>query len=263
MSSSRWSEVLPSGRLRRAAGVLALIVVGIGVSVAIGRVLDFDSSPGPNIQSLHGSGVNDRLGKIHVTPCDQQEPGRIALLGRLAPGRTLANLSSAGYVAAQAIDGAEDDLVVIDRVAHPGSAPFTLPDLLNAPNLPANLQTDAAFVSVGWLSWPAKDLSLRSCDYTLSDKPAPSAIAKTAVDFMIEKGVLTQAQIDAGGTTFMLAEDPTNPAHLFFTVVLAKPTDGGPGSPPNSELLTPYAATIDKATGTVLSAGRAHWYDGQ
>ena len=63
------------------------------------------------------------------------------------------------------------------------------------------------------------------------------------------------------GTTFQLTEDPTNPSHLFFTVLLAKPTGGGPGSPPISDLLVPYTATVDRATGTVLSAGRAHWYD--
>jgi hypothetical protein len=75
---------------------------------------------------------------------------------------------------------------------------------------------------------------------------------------MVTNSILTQEQIDAGGTTFQLAEDPTNPAHLFFTVLLAKPGGGIPGSP-DAASLTSYVATIDKESGNVLSAGRAHW----
>ena len=75
---------------------------------------------------------------------------------------------------------------------------------------------------------------------------------------MVGNGVLTQQQIDAGGTTFQLAEDPTNPSHLFFTVLLATPGGGIPGSP-DAASLTSYVATIDKASGAVLSGGRAHW----
>ena len=82
---------------------------------------------------------------------------------------------------------------------------------------------------------------------------------------MVEQGLLTQEQIDEEGTTFQLAEDPTNPRHLFFTVVLARAFNEPPPppGPPASEALTPYTAVIEKDSGAVIAMGRAHWYDGQ
>ena len=102
------------------------------------------------------------------------------------------------------------------------------------------------------------DLSLRSCFYRLEDNPAAREIGNRATAWMVGHGVLTQEQIDAGGTTFQLAEDPTNPSHLFFTVLLATPGGGIPGSS-DAGSLTSFVATIDRATGAILSAGHANW----
>ena len=135
----------------------------------------------------------------------------------------------------------------------PGYNPIPLSDL---PDLP----THPALWNEGWLYPYTVDPSLRSCDYRLEDNAAAAEIGRRATAFMVQTGLLTQGQIDGPGSTFQLAEDPTNPAHLFFTVILAKSTGGEPGTALSDQLF-PYAATIDRVSGAVLSAGRAHWYD--
>jgi len=149
-----------------------------------------------------------------------------------------------------AIDGVEPDLVAISK-----SSGYINPD----DDIPSELQNHRALRSLGWLRHATLDLSLRSCDYQLADKPAASEIARRATFSMIAGGILTQRRLDAGGTTFQLSEDPTNPEHLFFTVLLIK-LPGEPNTGPSlSGEFNTYAATIDKATGQVLNAGLAHW----
>ncbi len=134
----------------------------------------------------------------------------------------------------------------------------TLVVLGDDPQTAAAAEANPALAVTGWMRARSMDVSLRSCYYRLDDKPAAVEIANRATVWMVANGVLTQAQINAGGTTFGLTDDPTNPTHLFFSVILASPGGGPPGSETASSL-TRYAAVIDRASGEVLGAGRAHW----
>ena len=77
---------------------------------------------------------------------------------------------------------------------------------------------------------------------------------------MIAAGLLERAQIEAGGTTFQVTEDPTNTDRLFLTILLAGPGQQSAGFPASGGLI-PYVTIIDKVSGDVLGMGRAHWYD--
>jgi len=233
--------------VRGVASSVALTSVGIIAAFVIGYFL----GPGPlnSPASLEGSwtaqsgtgtssGVPD-LRKL----CDETEPDPIAFLGRLAAGFTVTDLTTQGYSSATtAIDGFDGTLVVL------GDDPQTA----------AAAEANPALAVTGWMRARSMDVSLRSCYYRLDDKPAAVEIANRATVWMVANGVLTQAQINAGGTTFGLTDDPTNPTHLFFSVILASPGGGPPGSETASSL-TRYAAVIDRASGEVLGAGRAHW----
>ena len=231
-------------RRRVILSAIVILAASVGTSVLIGWLVGFGSS-GSSDPYPEAAGTDISFRMPQFRSCDEKEPIPLHMVGRLASGYTLANLTSAGFEAVKAIEGAEDNLVLIKGDGREFEALKAVPILENT----------------GWIRDRAMDLSLRSCDYRLEDKPAAAAIRAKATGWMVEHGVLTQQQIDADGTTFGLQDDPTDPAHLFFTVLLAKPTGGGPGGPPVSELLTPYTATIDRVTGEVLSAGRAHWYD--
>ena len=227
-------------------GVAAGLALVIGATLAAVAITDSSRGGRTPEPVREVSSVDGGFGLL-PDPAPRCAPGAggIALVGRRAPGHTLAELPQS----VRAIDGAEDDLVVF----WPGYNPIPFSDL---PDLP----THPALQGVGWLRVNAVDPSLTSCNLRLEDSPAASDIARKATAFMVERGLLTLDQIDGPGTTFQMAEDPTNPAHLFFTVVLAKSTGGEPATA-LSEQLFPYAATIDRGSGTVLSAGRAHWYD--
>jgi hypothetical protein len=228
--------------------VVSLVALGIGIAVAITFVTGLDgSSP----RQISGSSSGRMLGGIRLTPCEEQQPGVIALLGRLAPGHPVAELKAKGYGAVAAVEGAESGLVVI----FPGDLE---PDI-------NRLKKESALSVVGpLLAQTNSDPDLRSCDYRLSDKPKAAAFAEAASEALVDAGLLTRAQIDEGGTIFMLSDDPTNPDHLFLTVSTAVGLETLPTSMLDlSGLRSAYVAVIDKATGTILDTGKAHWYDGQ
>lgn len=256
-----------SGKFRKALAAAILMAVGLILSLAVVQLFGLIGDKGDSSQGF-------TLGQL--TPCEEQQPGEVALLGRLAPGRSVAELRARGYRTTAAVDGIEDDLVVIRGVS---GAQFSA------------LQSEPALRAVGPLLAQSSDPDLRSCDYRLSDKPKAAALAEVVGKAMVDAGLLTRAQIDAGGTIFTLSDDPTNPRQLFFTVILARPVpmpspiwvplDNQPATGPRTFLniapqeeldrlrdatqasgyLDAYVAVIDKTTGDVVGVGRAHWYD--
>src|SRR5438132_2160118 len=234
----------------RLAGIGVLLLTPTAVALVATGAIDLEGSTDQRRPSIGAGrpGFGDFGNGLYC----EGTPPPVGLLGRLRAGSTPESLISAGYKAISAIDGTEDDLFVL--------APATggVVSEANAESALAQLRSLPAVKSVGFILAQSEDPELRSCDYRLSDKPAAVEIAQRATAWMVANAVLTQSQFDAGGTTFQLAEDPTKPEHLFFTVLLAAPGGGIPGSE-NAGSLTSYVATIDKATGAILSAGRAHW----
>ena len=237
-----------NGRVWAATAVVGLATV-VTVAVIAGSIVFSGDSPGPRDDTAAPAVQQNAFGRQYDGPgCREGEPGvPLVLLARLRAGHTLTELPGS----VRALDGAEENLVVY----WPGYNPIPRSDLTDIPTHPA-LQ------SVGWLRPNTVDPSLRSCSYKLEDNPAAADIGRRAAAFMVEQGLLTQDQIEGPGTTFQLAEDPTNTEHLLFSVVLANSVATGPaGAPPSTSGLTPYTAIIDRSSGTVLGAGRAHWYN--
>jgi len=227
--------------------IVSLIGIGAGIAIAITVLFHLTGSSSQTIDSPPPA----RLGGIQLTPCEQQQPGVVALLGRLATGHSVADLTSQGLGATRAIEGGEADLVVI----YPGSVD---PDL-------NRLRKDASLrVVAPLLAQTTTEQELRSCDYRLADKPAAAAMAAAASKAMVEASLLTQAQIDDGGTMFLLSDDPTNPNHLFLTISTAIGFDKLPTSAVSlSGARTAYVAVVDRTTRAIVQTGKAHWYDGQ
>lgn len=237
-------------KLAKASGwarIASLIGFGVGIAIAITMLLDLTGSSSQTVATPPSA----RLGGIHLSSCEEQQPGVIALLGRLAPGHSVAELASKGLGATQAIEGGDADLIVI----YPGSAE---PDV-------SRLRGDASLRLVApLLAQTTTERELRSCDYRLADKPEAAAIAAAASKAMIEAGLLTSAQIGAGGTMFLLSDDPTDPNYLFLTISTAIGFDKLPASPAKlSGARTAYVAVVDRTTRKIVQVGKAHWYDGQ
>lgn len=239
-------------RLRRMRGSIKVsiavaaamsLATGLALAFAVGYFLNLDSSSSSVADGPTHSYDNEVAPIAASMPsCDEVEPQPIAFVGRLAPAHVLNDLLARGYVAKQAMDGFDDSLIV----------------LREDPQTVSAAQANPALAVTGWIRARSMDLSLRSCFYRLDDKPAAVEMANRATAWMVQNGVLTRAQIDAGGTTFGLADDPTNSANLFFSVILATPGGGRPGTEAAGSL-TRYTAVIDRATGTILGAGKANW----
>lgn len=239
-----WRSWLPGARIG-----MSLLLLGVLASALIGLLIGFDGS-----SSSGGTGsertAGQVLGRPNLPPCKEQTPAQIAVLGRLAPGRDISSLLARGFFAVPAIDGIDENLVVIAASGRQID--------------PEELRNEPALVASGPLGSHTLDPALSTCDYRLSDNEAATALMSAATSVMIERGMLTREQIDAGGTTFQVAEDPTDASRLFLTVLLAKPLQQpGHAGTPISDLLIPYVAVMDKASSAILGVGRAHWYDGQ
>jgi hypothetical protein len=194
---------------------------------------------------------NDRrvatFGGLVLTPCQDQQPMEIAVLARLAPGQTIAGVRSEGFDVAPAVEnGADDSLLVVQS---PLSA--TTVD---------NLRKSPSVFTAGILLAQTMDKELRSCDYRLADNPQAKRIADLVTNAMIADGLLSPYQVNAPGTTFLLTDDPTDPGKIIFTVLLATPLERPSPDMTISELLTPYAAVLDKASSTIETMGKAQWY---
>lgn len=177
-----------------------------------------------------------------TTPCDEQEPGTIAMIASLAPGRSIADLERSGYHAVPALRGKAVGLVVVLPAA--------------GARQPADVAKDPAVTGAGWLrAQVTTDPSLRSCDHRLADKPAAVALAQRAIAAMEQAGLLTQAEVDADGTTYLLSDDPISPSQLIFTVLLTKPAVGEAPSE-----FRPVSTLIQKGSGRIVETGEANWY---
>jgi hypothetical protein len=178
--------------------------------------------------------------------CGQRNPARIAVIGQLAPGHSASEVR--GFGIAPAFNGLDPGTVVLYR----GS---------DLPPLEASdLQSEPAIAHAALLTAQTNDLSLRSCNYRLADNPKASAVASRAVAFMVDRGLVSQSQVAAGSTIFLLTDNPLNAAQMYFAVVLASPATATSSA---SQTLTPIVATIERGSGRVLGAGVANWYAGQ
>ena len=88
MSNFRFTKLTRNGRLAAAAAGLAFVIGGIVASVAISNLLGGESTAAPDDASI---GQGGRFGKVADAPGCGEGGGGIALVGRLAPGHTLAN----------------------------------------------------------------------------------------------------------------------------------------------------------------------------
>ncbi len=236
--------------------------------------------------------------------CAQQSPAPVALLGRLAPGHSAAELSATGYDVA-ALMVPRQDMVITGTVARAAVAAAVTGPLvvIHAPVTPVSavqqpvtgagvqapeapmppdpvfaLRRNPALQATGYLYAQSSDPNLRSCNYQLTDSPGAQALLRPAVAALLAQGLVTQAQLDAGSTTYMIGEDPLESGHELITVLLAKPAYVGDVSvlspdpahpspsdpvPSVSQTLTPVVASVDRATGQVESVGYGNWYLGQ
>jgi len=210
--------------------------------------------------------------------CAQQTPMTLAIVGRVAPGHSAAELTAKGFGVVLALVRSEQDVLRQAATAPVPAAPQNSTGLvviyphtdasargINLRDALASLSNNPALQAVGALQAQSNDPAYRSCDYRLSDSPDAQALVQPAAQAMIAQGYLTQAQLNDPGTILLLGDDPTQPTHKFVTVVLSRPVDtSNPAiNPPASQSLTPVVASVDAATKSVLTVGYSNWYAGQ
>src|SRR2546427_13261054 len=95
----------------RAVGAsAALMATGVLLAYAVGYFFGLGASN--SAPAKNGPNPFDAA-PAPIQPCDQKEPVPTHIVGRLAPGYTLANLTNAGFQAVKAIEGTEDNLILV------------------------------------------------------------------------------------------------------------------------------------------------------
>lgn len=183
-----------------------------------------------------------------VGGCAGSSTAVVATLVRLAPGRTARSTLGLNTAVTPALDS-DPSLQVI--TSEPTAADIQ------------RLSSVAGVAGVGYLRPQTSEVVWQSCDYKLADNAAAQAMGRAAAADMLKAGLLTQANLDNAGTTFMISDDPTDSRNLFLTITLSHPVAQPRGGLALSTLLEPYVAVVSKATGVVMSVSHAHWYDGQ
>jgi len=251
-------------RLPRTRRVVPLLGAALALSCA--TAISF-AHIGSHTHSL----VSQSLSSVAL-PCDQQDSGTLAVVGRIALGHTAAELGAAGYsitpafvktqdriardsVVTPSVNADDQFVVVYARDHHTLSGDKDLKDL----------QASTALQGVGPVHAQSNDPALRSCDNRLADKPAAQELMRAATVAMVTQGFVTQAQLDASSTTFRISDDPTHSGNKFVTAILARPVQVSATSPAPSvaQSLTPIVASIDPTTKIVSSVSYANWYAGQ
>lgn len=134
----------------------------------------------------------------------------------------------------------------------------------DAKALRAGLQSPA-LATAGTLRSVSAAPQLKSCDRRLADAPGAGPFVQRGERALTTAGILTQAQIDDGGTSLYLSDDPTRNGQVFFTVLLSRPIDiSKPDLPPLQDALKPYVVAMSVGNAEVLEVhGSAAWFFGK
>jgi hypothetical protein len=215
----------------RAVSVVALVTLGLVASIPLAAGLREKTSAADGTQ-------------FGFTPqsCEQQTPGRVAVLGRIVGGSGSGGAAIAGYVAKAAIKGSSDQALVV--LARADGTSIDDPTDLTLPGI----------ADIGDLLTQSQDPALRSCHLRLGDRPLAAAFAARGVDALVAGGIVSKADANGDGAVYLLADDPTDPSRLIFTLVISQPN-----RPLDPGAQQRYAAEIDRATGEVLAVGAAGW----
>jgi hypothetical protein len=190
--------------------------------------------------------------------CSQEAPGRLGIIGQLAPGHSPAELVAHGYQVFPAASGS------VGRRATAGDRTVSLgwQTTTGAQSQVRDLANSSALSHVGVVRTRSLDPALQSCNYQLSDSPGALRLVKMATSAMLANGFLTQSQLNATSTISMVSDNPLNSAQVIVTIAVAGPKidGGGPGVAPIYGL-TPVVAFVDRRSGIVGQTGFGAWYN--
>lgn len=219
---------------RVALAVAALLGIGVAASIPLpaNRSVTEGGDPGPGLAVAGPS-------------CLDHASGAIAIVGRIKVGRQLSELAKYGQVAEEFVGGDPAEFVVFPSGGLDQS-------------VVSELEQDPAVQQVGLLRGQSEDPALRSCHRQLADAPAAVALMKRGIAAVVENHLVSQAQLNAAATSYMLTDDPLNSNNVFLAVVLAKPNMASVYAS-----LSPIVAVVDRTTLAVNWVGPANWYVGQ
>lgn len=200
--------------------------------------------------------------------CAAHPATSIATLAIVASGHTATELHARGYSTAAALVPTLNEVVRgRDAVAAQTSDAIVLygAGVKGVGDVQA-LQTSGLLTSVAPLLGQSTNPTYRTCDYRLADNPSALALLHKAATSMVSAGLLTENELDAPSSIYMVSDNPFTPNDEYVTVLLEKPvpmTAGGQGMPPESQLVTPIVAEVNAASGVVKRVGFGNWYLGQ
>ncbi len=273
---------------RRIHGTVRLVIVGV-VACGIGAVAGTAvAGTGATTSGARGAATRVPEGRSRTfsdiaVPCERLPPAPLAVVGRIAPGHSASEMAAVGYGVAPALAYSRLEVVTGTALAPaPSAASLSLSNQVVVlyplhgrgvvrPEDVRGTTALAALSNVAQLNAQSSDPTLRSCDHRLSDSPRAQSLMQAATAAMVAQGVVTQEQLDASSTIFLISDDLLRPGYEYVSAVLARsvivtapnPTDPYPVGAMASQNLTPIVASINTATKSVSSVGYGNWYAGQ
>lgn len=267
----------------RIHGTVRLVIVGAvacGIGVVAGTAVAGTGATTSGARVPEGR--SGRFSDIAV-PCERLPPAPLAVVGRIALGHSASEMAAVGYGVALALAYSRLEVVTGTALAPtPSAASLSLSNQVVVlyplhgrgvvrPEDVRSTTALAALSNVAQLNAQSSDPTLRSCNYRLSDSPRAQSLMQVATAAMVAQGVVTQEQLDASSTIFLISDDPLRPGYEYVSAVLARsvtvtapnPTDPYPVGAMASQNLTPIVASINAATKSVSSVGYGNWYAGQ
>jgi hypothetical protein len=229
-------------RIVRFLGLRQQIALALFAGVATGGGVGFVVAT--HLGGAYGGG--DRNLPAHFAAC----PGPGATIGyivALSSGQSMTGLPVNGH-AAIPMESTTQRLALVAapevKVPSPGTGPAVVPPL------PAMAGVDAS----GAVLSQARESDLRSCNYTLADRPAAQVYLGAARTALLQNGLISAGQA-SNSPAYMVSDDPLNAKDLIVTVDVEGPQIvGGPG-PANRYATLGYAVVLTRGSEQVVALG--------
>ncbi len=164
----------------------------------------------PSRTSGAGAVTSDTKGSA-PHPCTGAVIGAVSLL---STGHTLAQVAATGFhVRADLRDGAGHDYLILGT----GASASSTSRLVHATAL-APLVADRVLSASDDVLSQSSDPRLRSCDYTLSDRPIAASIASSVESAAEQMGLASRTIVEAHLGARLISDNPLNSQQLLVTI---------------------------------------------
>lgn len=188
----------------RSYGLAGAAVVSVGVALGAGIAMVVPTGAAPVAESASVVQAASPGAKQHqalLSGC-QGTGAPLGVAGRLAPGKTVADLNAQGLRAK-----ALGDLVLIDPVTSSGSMTSA-----------SQLTSQRALTSSGEILPQSSRADLHSCDYHLADRLAAQRYITAAQRALVAQGLASHTNVTDAASMDPISDDPVVAGRLLVTI---------------------------------------------